>query len=192
MPSKSFRILAWTLLSSGLLLAACKGTGESAPAKPQAETPPIQAAPTTTVEAVDACTLLTQAEVEAAVGRTVLAPQKEEVPQFSVCGYGDPQSPVVSGRALTQLVKISVMVGSDASYYAGGKAQAKDSFETFKNNAASPQEVTGLGNAAYWDATFSSLTVLDGQYLVEVEIAADAGGLDAAKGLATKVLVRLP
>lgn len=197
--SKCFRCLPWILLLGGVALGSgCKGTGsstpgDSTPAKPApSQAKPADSTPAQNVAAVDACTLVTQAEVEAAIGRSVLAPEKEEVPQFSVCVYGDPGSPQIKGHAMSHLVKISVMVGDEGAYYAGAAAQAKDSFELFEKNAASPQAVAGLGDDAYWDDTFQSLNVLDGTHLVEVEILSDAGGLDVAKALMTKVLAKLP
>lgn len=188
-----------------LVLAACGGGERPAQqgSKPAtSETKATQTQPTTGAKVtkasqqgadglIDACSLLTQAEVEAAVGRPVLAPRKEEAANLSTCSYGDPTLPLVAGRPLPVLT-IGVFVGSDAQYYAGAAAQARDSFETGRKNAASVQPVSGLGDDAYWDKIFHSLHVLKGKYEVEVEIKSDAGGLDAARGLAVKVLSRLP
>ncbi|MDR7540043.1 MAG: hypothetical protein QN152_11030, partial [Armatimonadota bacterium] len=110
---------------------------------------------------------------------------------MSICNYGDPTLPLVAGRPLPVLT-VSVFVGSDVQYYAGAAAQARDLFETGRKNAASVQPVSGLGDDAYWDKILNTLRVLRGKYEVEVEIKSDAGGLDAARGLAAKVLSRLP
>jgi len=141
---------------------------------------------------LDACSLLTKAEVEAGVGRPVLAPQKEEAANLVICNYGDPTAPTLQGRPLSQVLSISVFVGSDAQYYAGAAAQARDSFEQGRKNAASVQPVPGLGDDAYWDQVFRTLNVLKGKYEVEVTVGSDVGGMEVARAFAAKVLPRLP
>lgn len=141
---------------------------------------------------LDPCSLLTKAEVEAGVGRPVLAPQKEEAANLVICSYGDPTAPVLQGRPLSQILSISVFVGSDAQYHAGAVAQARDAFELGRKNAASVQPVHGLGDDAYWDQVFRTLNVLKGKYEVEVTVASDVGGIEVARALAAKVLPKLP
>ena len=198
----------WIPLLCCLVLATACGGGDR-PAPPEGSTPTAsettagQAQPSTGVRptetdsqvaggAIDPCSLLTKAEVEAAVGRSVLGPQKEQAGHLAICSYGDPAVPLVNGRPLSQIVTISVLVGSDAEYHAGAAAQAKSAFEIGRKNAASVQPVSGLGDDAYWDRVWRSLSVLRGEYEFEVKITADAGGLDVARNLAAKIQERLP
>jgi len=96
-----------------------------------AETPPQQQEPTeaSRTEAgqqvadsvIVACSLLTQAEIETVVGRSVLAPRKEDVANLSTCSFGDPSAPLVEGRAISQVVSMSVFAGT-SGYYGGPEA----------------------------------------------------------------------
>jgi hypothetical protein len=139
---------------------------------------------------IDACALLTGGDVEAAVGRAVAEPKGEQVANLACCSYGDPEAPVFS------LATLCVFVGSDAEYYAGAAAQARDAYELGKKNAASPQPVSGLGEDAYWDSAFETLHILQGIYEISLEVSPDGGEGDAAlqvsKGLAAKALQGLP
>lgn len=149
------------------------------PAAPQAED--IQ---------LNACTLLDKTDVEAAVDREVLDPSSEQVASLACCSYGDPEMPIIS------VVTVCAFIGSDTEYYAGAEAQARDLFEMSKQNAASAQPVSGLGEDAYWDEIFASLNVLQGRYELSIEISMDAEDsdilLDLSMELAQKALQRLP
>lgn len=188
-----------------VLLAACGGDDNAAqpPAAAPTASEPGPVAAQTTVGApadaistpaaasqVEACTLLTQAEVEAAVGRPVLQPKAEQAANLACCSYGDPETPIVSAATLC------VFVGSDADYFAGAAAQTRETFEQFKSNAASAEPVSELGEDAYWDDVFGTLHVLDGHYEVNLELMLDneeeGAALAAAKALAAQALQRLP
>jgi hypothetical protein len=117
---------------------------------------------------VDTCTLLDRASIETTIGREVLEPNSEQLANLSCCSYGNPETPFIS------IVNICAFVGSDGEYYAGAEAQARDIFEQGKNNAASIQLVSGLGNDAYWDEIFNSLHVLQGKYELSIEISLDS------------------
>lgn len=141
---------------------------------------------------IDACSLLTKEEVEAATGRKVLAPMKANMANLATCYYGNPESPVINNRPLDSIVKVGLMVGIEGQYYAGPVAQARDTYEMARKNAASAQTVDKLGDGAYWDETFKTLNVLQGKYLLDISVSSEAGGLDVATGIATTILRRLP
>jgi hypothetical protein len=56
--------------------------------------------------------------------------------------------------------------------------------------------VSGLGDDAYWDEIFNSLTLLSGPHQISLEISFDGdddeANLAAAKALMAKALERLP
>jgi hypothetical protein len=61
-----------------------------------------------------------------------------------------------------------------------------------ESNAADVQPVATLGEEAYWDKYLRALRIVKGRYELDLELDAEAGGLDAAKALAVKALSRLP
>lgn len=124
---------------------------------------------------IDACALVTKAEVEAAVGRPVPEPKKQQVGNMASCSYMDPQTQRV-------IAVLEVFAGDDI-------AQARDVFKQRSRSAAPVQSVSGLGDDARWNAVSMLLNVLKGQYVVSVAI---PRGLDAAKKLAASALQRLP
>lgn len=189
---------AWLLLIACLaVLTACGGGDKSAPqgtapaaAKPEAaQAQPAAAGVKVENIQVAPCALLTQAEVEAAVGRSVAAPFEERMANLAICSYGDPGAPLINGRPFSKIVSLSIFTGSDAKYYAGAAAQAKEIFDMAKKNAGSVQPVNGLGEDAFWDKDWKTLRVVKGKYEVEV---AELGDLAVARRLAAKVLERLP
>lgn len=141
------------------------------------------------VAPVDACSLLSKGEVEALMGELALAGVGERAANLATCSYGDPEAPKIAGRPASQILVLAVLTGQEGAYAAGPVAQARDSFETARRNAASSQAVAGLGDAAYWDETFKTLGVHRGRYFVSAEVKA---GLDAAKKVLAKALARLP
>jgi hypothetical protein len=127
--------------------------------------------------------------VEALAGTAVLEPQKEELANLVTCSFGDPEAPKMAGRALSQILTLAVFTGEEGAYYAGPEAQAKDTFETSRKNAASAESVSGLGEDAFWDGTLHTLHVYKGKY----ELSADSDkGLDFARSASEKALARLP
>jgi hypothetical protein len=134
---------------------------------------------------VNACTLLSQAEVEAAVGRPVTAPVEERLPQQSGCAFGDPEAPLVAGRVVFRLVGLHVLT-FDSPTAAG------DVFAIAKRNAASVDAQAGLGDEAFWDTVLHILRIRKGRYVVAMDVPNGVGGLAPAKVLAVKVLAKLP
>ena len=136
--------------------------------------------------------MLSKEEVEVLTGKTVLDPLKEGLANLVTCSYGDPESPqLVPGRALSEILTLAVFTGKEGAYYAGPVAQAKDSFEMGRKNAASSQKVNGLGDDAYWNETFHTLHIYKGKYELSVTVESDKG-LDLAKTVAEKALAKLP
>lgn len=193
--SHSLRIRVAGVLSfcGVLLLAGCSTGGDAEKsAAPATTESSATAAPKTPFVPVDACSLLGKEEVEALTGQKVLKPLKEEIANLVTCGYGDPESPQIApGRSLSQILTVAVFTGEEGAYYAGPVAQAKDTFETGRKNAASPQKVNGLGEDAYWDETFRTLNIYKGKY--ELSVTVESGkGLNLAKTVAEKALTKLP
>ena len=131
---------------------------------------------------LDACALLTKAEVEAAVGASVLDPESEvEVPGKIVhCDFNSPRFPTL------QVVRVTLFFGSDA--------EAKSFFDPPPDD----MEIRNLGDDASWNQLLGTLTVLKGRYVVGVQ-ATTAGGavandkrLTVAQALAPKAVAKAP
>jgi hypothetical protein len=184
------RISSWG--SIGLLSLLAAGCGNSEPeAKSAAPAPGAEKQAAAPFVPVDACSLLSKMEVEAVAGKPVMEPQKEEAANLVTCSFGDPDSPQVNGRATYQVVSIAVFTGEEGAYYAGPAAQAKDTYEIGRKNAASDEPVNDLGEGAYWDKLLRTLNVFKGKYYVSTSVGADAG-LEQAKKLTIQALGRLP
>lgn len=141
---------------------------------------------------LDACSLLTRADVEAIAGKTVLDGRKEEVANLVTCSFGDPSAPQVGGRSLGQVLTLSVMTGQEGTYYAGPVAQAKDAYLTAKKNAGSVEAISGLGEDAYWDNVLHKLSFVKGRYMVDVDVESEGDRRTVARTAAMKTLERLP
>jgi hypothetical protein len=131
---------------------------------------------------VDACTLLTKAEVEAIVGRPVLEPVSQRIAELSTCGYPDPTAP--AGGVIPRVASVAVFSAADA-------AAAKSVYDTGKSNAAEVTPVSGVGDEAFWDGIIRNFATHKGRYQVDVSVDTNAG-LDAARALAEKALQKLP
>lgn len=184
-------------LASAVALTACGGggSGSNTPSAKSTSSAPASAATSSAPAAspaskstaaassggLDVCGMVTKADVEAAIGTSVLDPKPSHFPNYDYCDFNDPAA---SGL---RLVTASVVTGSSAS-------DAKDAFDLSKSNANSPQAVAGLGDDAFWDDTLGTLDIVKGQYEVSVDVA-PLDNLDrvaAAKAVAAKVLANLP
>jgi hypothetical protein len=174
-----------------LLAPGCGGAEKAQPAADAAPAPAAKASPKAPFTPVDACSLLTRPEVEALVGRPVMEPRKEQAANLVTCSYGDPAAPKVGDRPLSQVLTLSVFTGEEGAYHAGPVAQAKDSYEMARKNAASAEAVDGLGDGAHWDKTLRTLSVYRGRLWITAEVEADAG-VEVAKKVIGKALERLP
>jgi hypothetical protein len=128
---------------------------------------------------LDACSLLTGPDVQAATKRAVRPPAKSATANLATCTFDDPKDPT------SKVLKLDVLVSANA-------ADAKKALAIAKSNAADVQPVAGLGDDAYWDKYLRALRVVKGRYQLDLELDSEAGGLDAAKALAVKALSRLP
>lgn len=182
-------LVSSTVALSALLPAGCEQRGGGT-AKAVATTAPAPVAgPKAPFVPLDACSLLTKPEVEALVGQPAMEPVKEQVSNLVTCAFGDPGSPKVGERPLTQVVTVTAFTGEEGAYYAGAVAQARDSYEMARKNAASSEDVPGLGESAYWDETFKTLSVRKGKYWITVKA---EGGREPAKKVMGKAIERLP
>jgi len=129
--------------------------------------------------ALDPCTLITKAEVEAATKMTVAAGVKSQVANLAICEFADPKAPA------TKIATLNVLVGAKP-------ADAKGAFDLAKSNAASVEAVAGVGDQAYWDKYLRILRATKGRYQIDLTVDSSAGGLDAAKTIVTKAASRLP
>jgi hypothetical protein len=179
------------------LAALLGGCGEPAvPTAPEAHVsaetsaathPPPPPAAIPAVEVADACSLLTQEEVESAGGRKALAPRGELMAELSSCSWGDPESPKMGDRPLLDVVELTAFSGSHA-YYGGPDEQVRDLFSMARGNARGDEAVSGLGDAAYWDGR--ALHVLRVPYMLDITV--DPESRAAAEILARAALARLP
>lgn len=177
------------LAVGALVLAGCGGGDSNGQQAKSTTAPPTKAAasPASTspaqapAGAIDACSLVTKAEVEAAAGVTVSDPKAETVANLSTCSFDDPAPPNFS------VVDVSVLAG-----ILDGDAQ--EVFDTAKKNGNDPQTVAGLGDDAFWDDVLGTLNVVKDNYLVGVDVASldDGDRLTVAKTVAGNALGRLP
>ena len=176
-------------LGAIVLLAACGGGSDeekTQPAATKAATTPAATTgasqPTTAPpsSALDACMLVTKAEIEVAVGTTVLDPKPEQLANLSTCSFNDPATPIFT------IASVSVLTGAR-------DGDAREIFDMAKKNGNDPQPVAGVGEDAFWDDTLSDLNVVQGKYEITVDVPGDsADPLSVAKEIAGKVLAKLP
>jgi hypothetical protein len=187
------------------LLAACGESDGPAQQKDAGAIPPTtaeSAAATTRPRrpAVDACALLTTAEVEAAAGRPVMEPVEDHTaPQHSICSYGESGSPRFAGKPGDLVAELSVLTG-DTNHGGGAAAQVNAVFDMITRNAGGVQTVEGLGERAHWVATFDTLRTVQDHYMLEVTVSErDSNGdkiagdpREIAEQLTRTMLERLP
>ena len=187
-----FRIFNnWSMLLLFVTLVISLGCEEGTAQSPGTGGTPPQPGASQKESLIDACSLLTKEEVEQSTGRRVLNPMQANVANLATCYFGNLDSPIIHDRPIDTVVTVSLMVGIEGQYYAGAVAQVRDTYEMARKNASSAQVVENLGEAAYWDDGFKSINVLQGKYMLGVEVSSDAGGIDVAKDIATKILPKL-
>jgi len=126
---------------------------------------------------VDACSLVTQDEAEAALGAATGAGTAENTPPFFGCRYETEDFDSVS---------VSVLAYDDASQAEGGYQLAIDINDY--------PELDGLGDRAYDGRPLTGVTVLSGRYEVDVDVSGEDSDADfeTAKQLAAAAIDRLP
>jgi hypothetical protein len=183
--------LACVVAGCVVLMSGCGGNQPPQTANAADQKTAAPKSPAAPFVPVDACSLLTRADVEALANKPAEDPRKETLANLVTCTYGDPKAPKAGTRRLSNVASVAVFTGQEGAYYAGPAAQAKDAYETARKNAASNEAVSGLGESAWWDKTFRTLSVYTKKYFVSVTVDDDAG-LEGAKKLMGKALSRLP
>ena len=170
----------WTApLLAGVMVSLASGCGAGDDRPTPASTPPgaTSAAPPAGPP-IDACALLSQAEVEASLGKTVRTPARADTPPTFSCSYVTPDG--------LDNVALSVTVHPDAR-------AAHDTF-VLALAVNKYEEFEGLGDRAY-RSPVSDVKVLDGRYEVGLDVAQSIekeAQVQKAKALVTLVLQRLP
>jgi hypothetical protein len=137
----------------------------SAPSQSAASAPGARA---TTGASIDACSLVTKAEVEAVLKQPVQEPAKSQDGNITNCKFGT--------------FWVSLTTGSDV-------ATAKQDHEFNKTvTSAAQQAVPGLGDDAFWNERVQGLWVLAGANQFSIQ---RAPNVQAATELARKALERL-
>lgn len=158
--------------------ASAAGSTQPAPTTASAPTGSAKASASASAATLDACTLLTKPEVEAAIGAPVKDPEKQALGPMVACTFQDPTNPIIT------VASVTVFIGADAK-------EAASIHELGKRDG---QAVAGLGDDAYL-GPFGNLEVLKGKYSVSVSVVSTSEGTDrlsVAKSLASKALARLP
>lgn len=128
-----------------------------------------------TGEELDICALVTQQDVEAAIGMPAGPAQPDSMAPFFGCRY----------ELETDIVTVGVWVWDDAD-------AAEASFEMVADQYPA---VEGVGDRAYNSEPFDDLTVLSGRYEISVGLFLsldDADQLAMARDLAALLIERLP
>ena len=133
---------------------------------------------------IEACSLLTQADVEAAIGASVAEPAADtdklgEVP-FSHCTF------TIKNDA--ELVAVLLTVSTYRS-----EAEVKAFFEkAMKEVAEETTQVRGVGEGAYWWMDKTTLFVREDEHMISVFLGPGVdGSLKAAQDMAEKVVSRI-
>jgi hypothetical protein len=169
--------LATLLLLAGMLIGPCAAAREEGIAPPP----------------VDACVLLTKADVEAVYGSAVGEPDGKALGSgpfwVSMCNYDN---------AHTDAPMLSVGLLVKAHGASAGPAQAYDGYvaelRRELGDAAVPVPVEGLAGPAGWDGDTGQLTVFEGPYQIILTATGRFAGdrLSFGKQIADRVSARLP
>lgn len=180
------------LLAATVLLASCGGDDDGGgdddtvasptPAATDADDDGSEATPTpdgasSGDQEIDACTLITQDEAEAALGAPVGEGTRSDFPPFYSCEY--------EGEGFLQLtVTVLIYPGSDDAEAAYDLVMDINDYPT----------IDGIGDRAYDTQPIGDVTAQQGKYEISVDIitADDAADFEVAKDLAKTVLARLP
>ena len=173
-----------------------EGERKPDPAAPAQEKPAPAAEPAVppgavTAPAIDACTLVSKADVEAASKGKVSDPKADVAGNMATCLFGDPDGNAPLGRV--RLIALN----------AGSAGAAKSIHDMVANDPKDKREaVAGVGEAASLksDEYASHLLVLKGAYTLEVSVnladkslKRDAGAeRTAATEIAKKAVGKLP
>jgi hypothetical protein len=157
----------------------------------QSTTTPTTSGDGGTAALVDACSLITLQEAEAAAGEDLVAPEPEDQPYLglSTCFWNS------ASQTSLNYVQVSVIAtdAMDAALRAQGFT-AKTNFEDQKATSDRIDEISGLGDSAFWTGPVTGLHVLQGDFYLTISVGldGDAASLAACKDIAEKALSRLP
>lgn len=140
--------------------------------------PAPQSATQSPAKSVAACSLFTKAEIEAALGKPVSDGRQEEMAELSTCQYDTVPGPDTAPGGLFTL---GIFTGTRPG-------QAKGLYDIAKSNAGKVEEVSGVGDEAYWDDILKTLRLVKGDYQIDISFGMGAGGLQAARSLAEKTV----
>ena len=163
--------LRWVAFAAAAMLAGC-GQGGS-------DTDDADKAPAQAAAAPDACSLVTKADAEAAIGATVTGPDTS-----SGMGTMDQCQYLWSGEGLTDQGAVTVQV--EAIDFASKR-------KAFVDGGEAIEPLTGIGEAAFWVPGHSALYVGKGK--VTASFSVTRQGIDmkaASRALAEKGVARLP
>src|SRR5262245_2271117 len=106
---------------------------------------------------IDACSLLTRAEVEKAIETPVLQPESE------ASKLGDvPVSRCTFKKSADQIDVVLTV------YTYQSKNDAQESFERSRQRAEDSEPVKGLGDGAYWWKSTATLFVMKGSHVMSI------------------------
>ena len=159
--------------------------GDAAPPASESSAPSVAPPSQAAVKRIAACSLFTKTEIETLLGRPVMEGRQDEAAEISTCEYGNPEAPVINGTRTDVTLILAIFNGTRPN-------QAKAVYDIGKRNAAGVEAVNGLGDEAFWDAEESALHVVTGNYLLDVMLKSDAGGLKPAQAIAQQSLTKLP
>ncbi len=170
------RCLGLTLVA-GALLAGCGDAGEEGTAD--------AAAPQ-----IDACTLFTPQDAEAAAGTSLSGYLSSTLEDTS--GGRDPLHCTYSaGPSYAPLVLSLQIRPAKSEKRARRQLEAnKESLDTLSRGQI--QDVQGIGDAAFWaGGNLKQLHVLEGRNVLVITLQAGANPLEASKRVATQALARM-
>jgi len=175
-PWKTTRFILAGTLAGIFLISGCTNASPSpSPAASSSTKSPVASAASSPTGQLQPCSLVTKAEVETALGKTVNEPTTKQTQEFNYCEYS-----TTDGKTKFSIVMVNLT--TDAKTY----------FENAKVGASLTVDVSGIGDGAF---SFSNeLWVLKGNNVISFQgglMPEDAATLDLAKTLMTKAAGRV-
>jgi hypothetical protein len=168
-----------------LVLSSCGSPTAVATQPPKAQSPAF--------EKINACNLLTKADAAQIMGSPVDDPthpvQGSETFYVDSCKYKKTGGTALDGVTLTVEIPVNGDLATAQTAFTSGKQQAQAAYNS------APQDVTGVGDAAYWvGGAGNTLLVMKGIYTFTLSASTQRGSSpsQAMLDLARVVLGRLP
>jgi hypothetical protein len=144
--------------------------------------PVLSSASINTPQDVEACQLLTRAEIQSALGQPVPEGLKDDGTtgemKFSHCTYFKEKG----SQLTTMLLTVWTYKSEDV---------VKQSFEASIKEAGDMEKVTGVGDGAFWWKDKTTFFVIKDNHMVSMFLGEDVASLEAAKKLAGIAVKRL-